>query len=171
VRCIDVAALFAASVVRKNRQARVVPFEQTVVDVRLNPRDSVMTNAEKLARIGGGGTNCSAPLALLNRQKATGDMVIFVSDNESWADPQSGRGTELMRQWSAFKKRCPNAKLVCIDIQPNRSTQAREQMDILNVGGFSDRVFDIVAAFARNELSPNHWVGEVEKVRLDQRVA
>ena len=73
VRCIDVAALVAASILRQNPQAEVMPFESDVVKVRLNARDSVMTNAQKLAAIGGGGTNCSAPLAWLNqnRPKAT----------------------------------------------------------------------------------------------------
>src|SRR5438094_3617549 len=83
VRCIDVAALVAASVLRKNRSATVLPFEQDVVPVDLNSRDSVMTNAGRLASIGGG-TNCSAPVRLLNQQKAKADLVLFVSANESW---------------------------------------------------------------------------------------
>ena len=62
MRCIDVAALVAAAVLRKNPTAEVLPFEHGVVPVELNPRDSVMTNAAKLASIGGGGTNCSAPV-------------------------------------------------------------------------------------------------------------
>src|ERR1044072_8693283 len=44
VRCIDVATLVAAAVLRKNPRAEVIPFESDVVKVRLNPRDSVMTN-------------------------------------------------------------------------------------------------------------------------------
>src|SRR6266545_7850452 len=51
VRCIDVAALIAATVLRKNPRAEVIPFESKVVEVRLNPRDSVVTNAEKLAKL------------------------------------------------------------------------------------------------------------------------
>jgi 60 kDa SS-A/Ro ribonucleoprotein len=69
VQCVDVAALLAASVLRKNPGATVLPFEQEVVPVDLNPRDSVMTNAGRLAAIGGGGTNCSAPVLLLNRRR------------------------------------------------------------------------------------------------------
>ena len=53
VRCVDVAALVAASVLRKNQSATVLPFEQGVVPVDLNSRDSVMTNAGRLASIGG----------------------------------------------------------------------------------------------------------------------
>jgi len=166
VRCIDVAALVAAAMLRKNPEAQVIPFEQDVVAVDLNHRDSVMTNASKLASIGGGGTNCSAPLTLLNKHKAKGDLVVFVSDNESWVDAGGGRGTATMREWAAFKKRNPSARLVCIDIQPYKTTQAVERHDILNVGGFSDQVFNVLGEFAAGRLNPDHWIGVIEAVKL-----
>jgi 60 kDa SS-A/Ro ribonucleoprotein len=68
-RCIDAAALVAATILRKNPTAEVIPFESDVVKVSLNPRDSIMTNAQKLASLPAGGTNCSAPLRHLNRAK------------------------------------------------------------------------------------------------------
>jgi 60 kDa SS-A/Ro ribonucleoprotein len=167
VRCIDVAALVAAAVLRKNQYGEVIPFEQDIVKVSLNQRDSVMTNANKLASIGGGGTNCSSPLAELNRRKATGDLVIYVSDNESWIDGRGrGRGTATMAEWTAFKARSPRAKLVCIDIQPNAHTQAPDRDDVLNVGGFSDAVFDVIAAFASGKSGADHWVRMIEEVSL-----
>ncbi len=169
VRCIDVAALVAATILRKNPTAEVIPFESDVVKVSLNPRDSIMTNAQKLASLPCGGTNCSAPLRELNRYKTKGDLLIYVSDNESWIDtPYHGRfggsGTETMRQWNEFKSRNPGAKLVCIDIQPYAHTQAKERADILNVGGFSDQVFNLVSEFAVGNLGAGHWVGVIEKV-------
>ncbi len=165
-RCIDVAALVAAALMRKNPTAEVLAFEQNVVKVRVNPRDTVMTNATRLASIGGGGTNCSAPLAELNRRKAGGDLVVFVSDNESWADPRVGRGTAMMVEWSAFKARNPDAKLVCIDLQPSVATQVAEQRDVLNIGGFSDAVFDVVGAFAAGNREGGGWIRAIEEVTL-----
>jgi 60 kDa SS-A/Ro ribonucleoprotein len=75
VRCIDVAALVSAAFMRANRDTLVLPFEQSVVELRLNPRDSVMTNAAKLARIGGGGTNCSAPIERLAAQRVKAGLL------------------------------------------------------------------------------------------------
>lgn len=166
VRCIDVAGLVAAAVARTNRDALVLPFENCVRDIALNMRDSVMTNAEKLAAIGGGGTNCSAPLKSLNARKVQADLVIYVSDNESWVDARKTGSTEMMRQWGAFKARNPAAKLVCIDIQPNGTTQAMERADVLNVGGFSDEVFNVVNAFANGTLLPGHWVNKIEAMMI-----
>ncbi len=166
VRCIDVAALVASAMLRANPSARVMPFEWNVVDIGLNPRDSVMTNAGKLAAIGGGGTNCSAPVERLVSQRAEVDLVLFISDNQSWVDRQSGRGTALIDAFARLKRRNPQARLVCIDLQPYGTTQTSEREDVLNIGGFSDAVFEIVASFAAGTLGPDHWVGEIEKIAL-----
>ena len=164
VRCIDVAALVAAAVLRKNPSATIMPFEQAVVPVDLNLRDSVMTNAGRLASIGGGGTNCSAPVQMLNKRKANADLIIFVSDNESWVDAGRDRGTALMAEWSEFRQRNPKARLVCLDIQPNQTTQAAERADILNIGGFSVQVFEVISAFAAGQLEADHWIARIEAV-------
>lgn len=167
-RCIDIAALVSAAMLRTNPQARVIPFEQITVNVQLNPRDSIMTNAEKLANVGGGGTACSAPLAMLNREKAGVDLVVIVSDNESWADDsqQWGATTSLMKEWDILKRRCPEAKLVCLDIQPYTKAQARNRQDILNIGGFSDQVFSLIGSFAERGMGTDFWVEEIEKTPL-----
>ncbi len=72
-----------------------------------------------------------------------------------------------MEEWQRFKLRNPSAKLVCIDIQPYGTTQAKEQADILNVGGFSDAVFDVIAKFTEASLNADHWVGEIEVIELN----
>src|SRR5262249_12108426 len=127
VRCVDVAALVASALIRRNPTAEVLPFEEAVVDVKLSARDTVLTNAERLASIGGGGTAVSAPLAALNARRAKGDLVVIVSDSESWVDATSARGTETLREWSAFRARNPKARLVLIDLQPHLTTQALDR--------------------------------------------
>jgi 60 kDa SS-A/Ro ribonucleoprotein len=168
VRCVDVAALVAASVLRWNPSARVLPFENDVVDVCLNARDTVMTNAAKLASIGGGGTNCSAPLARLVAERAKVDLVLFVSDNQSWVDAarHPHQGTAVMQEWRKLSAMNPAAKLVCIDIQPYATTQAKGEPGVLNVGGFSDRVFDVIGNFVASSGDPDHWVRIIEATEL-----
>lgn len=167
VRCIDVAGLISAAFLRKNPNAEVIPFSDSFIDVKLNSRDSVMTNSQKLANLPSGGTNCSAPLRELNRREAKGDLVVYVSDNQSWIDSRGvgyfgNSPTETMKQWNIFKMRNPSAKLVCIDIQPNATTQAQESAEILNIGGFSDQVFSLIAAFADADASNGLLVKEIE---------
>jgi len=164
VRCVDVAALVAAAMLRTNKSARVLPFEQSVVRLELNSFDRLAANAAKLAAVGGGGTNVSAPLALLNEEKAEVDLVIIVSDNQSWVDETRSGATATMREWDKIVRRNRRAKLVCIDIQPHGTTQASGRPEILNVGGFSDAVFETVARFARGET--RDWVEVIKQVEI-----
>ena len=164
VRCIDIAALVAAAVLRQNRDARVIPFEVDVVKLKLDPNARVAVNAAKLAGVGGGGTNVSAPLALLNKERARVDTVVIVSDNESWVDPSRRGATATMNEWNKLRARNSGAKLICIDIQPYGSTQAKDREDIMNVGGFTDAVFDAMARFAKGET--RDWVEIVQNTEV-----
>jgi 60 kDa SS-A/Ro ribonucleoprotein len=171
MRCVDVAGLFAAAILRKNPTAKVIPFDTTVhVQHRLNPRDSIMTNAKQLASYGGGGTNCSIALKHVNDKAGKGDLVIYVSDNESWVETTAGayrRGsTATMAEWNKFKANNPKAKLVCIDIQPGTTTQAHDRSDILNVGGFSDQVFNVIEKFVELGNNKDLWVKTIESITL-----
>ena len=168
VRCVDVAALMAAAFLRTNRETVVTPFHDRVQRCRLDARDTVITNAERLARLPSGGTDCAAPLRYLNKQGAKGNLVVFVSDNQSWIDRDRrwNPGTSVMNEWNEYKRRNRKAKLVCIDIQPYASTQAPDSPDILNVGGFSDAVFDVVSGFASDELGGAHWSDVIDRQEL-----
>ncbi|WP_294235758.1 RNA-binding protein [uncultured Sphingomonas sp.] len=164
VACVDVAALVASAVLRTNGQARVLPFAFDVVDLALDPHARLAANAARLAAVCGGGTAVSAPLARLNRERAKVDLVVIVSDNQSWVDESRHGATATMREWDRLKRRNPNARLVCVDIQPHGTTQATGRPEILNVGGFSDAVFDTIARFARGEV--RDWVGIVNETEV-----
>lgn len=166
VRCVDVAALMAACVQRSNPAARVMPFDTDVRALQLNPRDSVMTQAKQLASLCGGGTSISSPLAQLNRERAHVDLLVIVSDNESWADSRRAGATETMRQWAQIKARSPQAKLVCIDLQPVATSQAAEREDVIHVGGFSDAVFDLLAVYAGQGANSSRWVDRIRSIEI-----
>ena len=76
------------------------------------------------------------------------------------------KGLSLMKEWDILKRRCPEAKLVCLDIQPYTKAQARNRHDILNIGGFSDQVFSLIGSFAERGMGTDFWVEEIEKTLL-----
>jgi 60 kDa SS-A/Ro ribonucleoprotein len=76
-----------------------------------------------------------------------------------------------MNEWNRFKVRNPNARLVAIDVQPYATTQVYERDDVLNIGGFSDVVFELIAEFDRGRLAPEHWVDVIERVMFVEEVA
>jgi 60 kDa SS-A/Ro ribonucleoprotein len=174
VRCIDVAALATAAFLRRNENAEVIPFSDHVVPLPrpLNALDSIVTNANVLSSLPSGGTSCSAPLRWLNERDHAPDLVVFMSDNQSWSDfrvtrNQSGSsGTVMAKEWERLRTRNPRAKLVLIDLQPYGSTQVENRDDVLNVGGFSDSVFDVVSAFVGNDSSGAGFLDAIQAVTI-----
>ncbi len=86
MRCVDVAALFAAAILRRNPDSVVIPFDTAAYEAKVDPNDSILSLAERLAKYGGGGTNCSLPLAAANARYANRKFAgcVLVSDQESW---------------------------------------------------------------------------------------
>ncbi len=180
MRCVDVAALVAAAILRRSPDSVVVPFDTQAFDAKVDPSDSILSLADRLAKFGGGGTDCSLPIRKANAdfsmRKFAG--VVLVSDNESWV--YQGRpyfygangSTGVMTEWQQFVQNqvrlhggeFTGPKLICIDLQPSQTTQAPERSDILNVGGFSDAVFDVINAFLTNDAG--RFVTEIEAVTL-----
>ena len=90
---------------------------------------------------------------------------------ESWIGAGRHGSTATMTAWQDFVKNQvrlqggdASPKLVCIDLQPYTTTQAPDRSDILNVGGFSDAVFSVVASFLSDDAG--RFVAEVEAVEV-----
>ena len=181
MRCIDVAALFAAAILRRNPNSVVIPFDTSAYDAKIDPNDSILSIAERLAKYGGGGTDCSLPLVAANQKHAKRKFagVVLVSDNESWIGTGRHGSTGVMTAWEAFianqrklaTQHQPTAlaavsspKLINIDLQPYQTVQACERADILNIGGFSDSVFNVISAFLAD--NNQRFVAEVEAIEL-----
>lgn len=178
-RCVDVAALIGATILRQNPEAIVLPFDTSVHKTNLNPRDSVMTMAQQLAAYGGGGTAMHLPFQYLNQQRISPDFVIVVSDNQSWIQyyknpnayssygqiPVNMRATGVAAEWKKLRSRKKSAKLAMIDIQPYGTVQAPDDKSVLNVGGFSDTVWEVLNVFQASGGN-DHWTKVIEEVEV-----
>lgn len=172
VRCVDVAALMACTLLRKNEKADLIPFDSKVVNIDINPRDTVFTNAAKIGRVAHGSTRCSSAISWLNKRNKNVDVVWMISDNQSWLESlgidRNGRNagsTKLMEEWETLKKRCPNAKMVCVDIAPYGTAQTEQgRDDILNVGGWNDAAFNIANSFLAGDME--NWSDVISKIEI-----
>jgi 60 kDa SS-A/Ro ribonucleoprotein len=66
MRCVDVAAMFAAVILRRNPDSVVIPFDTEAYHAQVDPGDTILSLSERLAKYGGGGTDCSIPLREAN---------------------------------------------------------------------------------------------------------
>ena len=93
---------------------------------------------------------------------------------ESWIGAGRNGSTATMTAWQDFVKNqvrlqgSDNAgpKLVCIDLQPYATTQAPDRSDVLNVGGFSDAVFDVISQFTEGSYGARHWVKVIDAMSI-----
>lgn len=171
VTCKMTAALISSAILRTSRQAKVIPFSDRLNIVDMNPRDSVMTNTSFLNSLPNGGTACSLPLQYLNDQGIKPDVMIYVSDYESWLDSSRNNDAPRMAtQWARMKARNPNAKLICINLAPGCTLQVSSDKNVLNIGGFSDLVFDEIARFINGTTADVEdvasWVQAIEATTL-----
>lgn len=159
---LDVAALFAAALVRTNQDARVLTFANNAQHFPVNPLDTAATTAGALAKAPSGGTNCSAPLRLLVAEQREVDTFIMISDNQSWMEGDSfyTRASASLSAWNDLKRRNPKARQVRINIEPNATDQIPHQPDTLRVSGFSDAVFTAIAGW----LDQKDWIAQIQEV-------
>ncbi|MBI3921820.1 MAG: TROVE domain-containing protein [Armatimonadetes bacterium] len=162
-RFIDIAAVFAAACLKKSKDALVLPFEHRVVEVRLSSRDTLMTTADKLAKIGGGGTAVGAPISHLLEKQIKVDTFIGITDNEDWCYGWDGRtysqfatppakrpcGEEygFLNAWRKYKRKVNGkAKAFLLTIAPYQHAVApQNEPDVWFVYGWSDAVLPYIA--------------------------
>lgn len=179
VRCIDVAALIAACLLKVNPSTRVIAFNDSAWAWTPGPAVAgnrqrregrtlgVLEVAAALAGLLGGGTAVSTPFALLDRQAQAPDVLVLVSDNMSWVDSGPAHApTETWRLWQRLKQRNRNARLVCIDLQPNTTAQVPERADVLTIGGFTDEVYARIADFVAGGDGVAARVRQIEAVPI-----
>lgn len=56
---------------------------------------------------------------------------------------------------------------MCIDCVPNATSQEQERDDVLNVSGFPDDVFRIVAAFTAGQAQAGYRIEEIDSCSLE----
>lgn len=162
-RCVDVASLVGSSLLRTATDATVVPFDTAVRSLYLSKRDSVLTNAKKLA-MNGGGTDCWVALKHLIDTNWVGDVVVMVSDNQSWVSYDSpSQSVRFKQAWLTLKARNPKCKFILLDITPNSNSQMYEDKSVLHIGGFSDQVFSVMNNFVNGD---GNFLNVIEGVAL-----
>ncbi len=173
--CVDVASLVGSALLHQNPNTRIWVFNNNAQRVHLNPRDTVMTNADKVRSMLRGGTDCASALKAINNV-GDSDGIIMVSDNQSWMDSHGWgahsywgtlRGTSAAALLKTYHKRNKNAKTFLINIQPYTTTQAPESMDrVYNIGGFSDSVFKFID-MVNNSNGNKSFAALINSVSLD----
>lgn len=159
-RYSDISGIFSGALLKASQRALVLPFEDKVLSVKLNPRDSLMTLASQVARLGGGGTAVSAPVSYLLDRKTPVDTFIGITDNIEWATDQSGR-LGFLPTWREYRRKiAPQAQAFLITIAPYRhAVVPQDEPGVHYIYGWNEQVLSYISLAARNVT------GQVDVVR------
>lgn len=143
-RYIDIAALFAASLLKKATKAVVLPFNQHVIDVSLRPAASVYDSTLQIVGLLGGGTSLSAPISFLLEHKIAVDTFIGITDNIEWITQKPGQG--FLPVWNHYTRLiAPQARAFLIVLAPYRSAVAPPSTPNVHfIYGWSDLVLKYI---------------------------
>jgi 60 kDa SS-A/Ro ribonucleoprotein len=171
---LDVAAVFAAGVVKKNPLTSLVFFNEDIVNCPpISSRDTALTIVESMPA-----AECGTDISCAFRHiedKMKPDSIILLSDNESWVESVDC-GVEATAALESFrriqKKSGCKTKLVCWNLQASGTTQAIGD-DILQVAGYSDDIWNVVGDFLNGVKSvscevngPANWLEAIENVQI-----
>ena len=158
---------------RRNPDSVIIPFDDQTHDVR-SIRETILACPPRLAKYGGGGTNCCA--AAGQGQPCTcGTGILRAASGERQGEldrrgpARLHRGHDRMAQFVKNQARlhgkheCEARSWSASTCSRTRRPRPRDRADILNVGGFSDAVFSVVASFLSDHA--NRFVAEVEAVQ------
>jgi len=167
VSSCDVAGIFAAMINSYCENTKIVVFNTVAKTVNIS--GDAFAIANEIGNMANGGTCCEASIMhLINKTNARSELVIMISDNESWAqfynhsksasfnwygntisNPIKG----LREAWNSYKKLVPKAKLVLLDLTPTTTTQLLDGDSVLNLAGFNDNVLTLISEFANGNLT------------------
>jgi 60 kDa SS-A/Ro ribonucleoprotein len=119
-------------------------FDTKVYELDLKKANRLDDVVGLLARTGGGGTDCAAPIQHAIRKKIVVDAFVIYTDSETWYGSQ--HPAQAMAEYR--KKLNPKAKLVVVAMASTRTSIADPGDALtLNVVGFDASVPSLIAQF------------------------
>ena len=152
VRNYDIGILLA--MLLRNRCSQVVSGifgdDWKVVNM---PNDNILMATRQLERLGnsvGFSTNGYKVINWLIEHKMVMDKVMMFTDMQMW--DSSGRFQHIEASWRQYKQLAPQAKLYLFDLAGYGQLPMRlAEPDVYLIAGWSDRVFDVLAAIDKGE--------------------
>lgn len=128
------------------------------------PSDPILANTRNLDRLSnqvGRSTNGWKIIQRLIDDKQNIDKVMIFTDRQLWNSTQ--HDAHINEKWSQYKKFSPESKLYIFDLSGyGTSSLSIHRDDVHLIAGWSDKIFNVLAAIERGESA----VSEIEKLEL-----
>lgn len=131
------------------------------------PSDNVLQNTVDMTKLEGEvgyGTNGYEVIRWLIDQKREMDKVMLFTDCQLWDSNSWGGDHSLREYWKQYKEKvAPNARLYIFDLAGyGQSPISMKRDDVFCIAGWSDKVFDILAALERGKSA----IDEIRRIAV-----
>ena len=165
--CNEVANIMAALTYHMCDNAVASVFGEGFKVVSISPKNSILSNAEKLIRTDvGHSTNAWLALYYLNSNKIDVDRIFIFSDMQCYDTVSYGfygrSNKSLAEEFVKYKKINPNVKLYSWNLVGYDTLQfPQDDRSVINLSGWSDNVLKFIPAF--EEFGSGSMIQEIEK--------
>lgn len=151
VENIDIASMMSAIAQYFSDDAVVGVFGTYFKFVPMNPKDSVLTNMEKIKRTNvEHSTNAYLSIEALTKGKVKVDRIFIFSDMQCYDSGNRGwGGSSLAGLLKDYRKTInPNVKMYSFDIAGHGTAQfPSDDKNVVTLGGFSEKIFKFMEIF------------------------
>ncbi len=152
VECYDIGLMLAMLLKRRCRRVVSGIFGDRWEVINM-PSNNILQSATDLRKLDGKvgySTNGFKVIDYLIKNKTIIDKVMFFTDCQMWNS--TGSNNTFEKSWNRYRQIAPNAKLYIFDL----AGYGQSPLRILNsgvylIGGWSDKVFDILSAVDNGE--------------------
>src|SRR5262249_21440943 len=136
---VQQAALFAICALKKaGGDGRLLCYDTEVDEVAVSMRDSVLTQAERIATRGG--TDTGRPMKQVLAERYRADNLLLITDE------QQNTGTPFVDAFVQYRERvAPRCKLFVLDVAPYREAIVPALPEVYFMYGWSDAALRFVA--------------------------
>lgn len=147
---IQKAAIFGATLVRANKDADLILYDDKIKEISLSSRMPVVNLAEDIMQQAtGGGTDTSLVFSYIVNKRKYYDRVIIISDNESWKG--CGNRLHVQEAYKEYKKMSGQDPFVyAIDIAGYGTSDVAGGR-VIHLVGWSNRLLDFIGQAERGE--------------------
>lgn len=164
-RCSEYAAMFAVALLKSDNSVDYMQFNSTAKYVNVNKLDSFITLVKELTKANGG-TSFTSVFNMAekawNEKHIAYDIIITISDNESW-----GHRSSLQEALNQYRRTVnKNTTMVSWDLDA-KDTQLFNEKKFIALCGYSAKVFDVLGQAVNEEAKIEK---QIEAVSFDKYI-
>lgn len=151
----EIGALFSAVLLKANKNADFMMFQNDARYLTYNSQDSTLTIANSIkGKARGGGTSFHSIFQEANRKY---DRFIILSDEQGWVN-----GGQPGSSVADYKNRTgANPRIYSFDLQGYGSMQFPEE-NVFAIAGFSEKIFDVMKLLEEDRQALIHEIDKIE---------